>query len=150
MASANPSILNPVVVGESFTATVTIEPDMFEIISSVSGSLLGSPLEPGITVTGGTSTVTISGKHEFTFTDIFKYTEPGESDLSTTPTTVVSRGNVPPSKNLFELSQDQRKSETRTYNIIVNGSSTLTVTQEVLNPLEAMRSFMANYNYKGS
>jgi hypothetical protein len=150
MASVNPSILTPVVSGESFTVTVNVEPDMFEIISSVSGSLSGNPLEPGITVTSGTSSVTISGKHEFTFTDTFKYTEPGESDLTTTPTIVVSRGNVPPSKNLFELSQDQRKSETRTYNIIVNGSSTFTVTQEILNPLEAMRSFMANYDYKGS
>jgi hypothetical protein len=150
MASANPSNLSPVVIGELFTATINVEPDMFETISSVSGSLSGSPLEPGITVTSGSSTVTISGKHQFTFTDIFKYTEPGESDLTTTPTTVVSRGNVPPNKNLFELSQDRRKSQIRTYTIIVNGSSTLTVTQEVLNPLEAMRQFMANYSYKGS
>jgi hypothetical protein len=150
MASVNPSILTPVVIGESFTVTINVEADMFETISSVSGSLSGSPLEPGITITSSTSTVTISGKHEFTFTDTFKYTEPGESDLISTPTTVISRGNVPPNKNLFELSQDQRQSQTRTYNIIVNGSSTLTVTQEVLNPLEAMRSFMANYNYKGS
>ncbi len=147
MATASPSVLNPVSIGENFTATVTIVPDMFETISSVSGSLNGNPIEPGITITGGTSTVTISGKHELTFTDIFNYTEPGETDPVKT---VISRGNMPPDKNLFELSQDQRKSETRTYTLVVNGSSTLTVTQEVLNPLEAIRSFMANYNYKGS
>jgi len=150
MASASPSVLTPVLIGQNFSQTVSIVPDQFESISSVSGSLSGSPAEPGITVTNGTSSVTISGKHEFTFTDTFRYTEPGQSDLTTTPTTVISRGNVPPSKNLFELNQDQRQSQTRTYTLIVNGSSTLTVTQEVLNPLEAMRQFMANYDYKGS
>lgn len=150
MASASPSTLSPVSIGQIFSETITIVPDAFEIINSVSGALSGSPSEPGITVTGGSTTVNISGKHEFTFTDIFRYTEPGQSDLTVTPTTVVSRGNVPPSKNLFELKQDQRQSETRTYTLILNGSSTLTVTQQVLNPLEAMRQFMANYDYKGS
>lgn len=150
MASASPSTLNPVTIGETFTATVTVVPDMLETISSVTGSLSGSPAEPGITITSGTTSVTITGKHEFTFTDRFKYTEPGESDLTTTPTEVVGRGNVPPSKNLFELNQDGRNSEIRTYTLIVNGNTTLSVTQQVLNPLEAMRQFMANYNYRGS
>lgn len=150
MASASPSVLSPVTIGETFTATINIVPDMLESISSVSAVLVGSPSEPGINITGTTSSIIISGRYEFTFTDTFKYTEPGESDLTTTPISVVSRGNMPPDKNLFELAQDQRQSETRTYNLTVNGSSILTVTQQVLNPLEAMRQFMAGYNYKGS
>lgn len=150
MASASPATLTPVTIGETFTATINIVPDMLETISSVSAILSGSPSEPGINITGGSSSVVISGKYEFAFTDTFKYTEPGESDLTTTPISVVSRGNMPPDKNLFELAQDQRQSEIRTYVLTVNGNSTLTVTQQVLNPLEAMRQFMANYNYKGS
>lgn len=150
MASASPATLTPVTIGETFTATINIVPDMLESISSVSAVLVGSPAEPGINIIGTTSSITISGKYEFTFTDTFKYTEPGESDLTTIPISVVSRGNMPPNKNLFELAQDQRQSETRTFRLTVNGSSILTVTQQVLNPLEAMRQFMANYNYKGS
>lgn len=150
MATPSPSTLNPVLIGESFSITINVIPDILETISSVTGALQGSPTEPGITITAGNTFVTISGKHEFTFTDTFKYTEPGFSDLNSTPSTVISRGNMPPSKNLFELSQDQRKSETRTYILTVNNSTTLTVTQEVLNPLEAIRQFMSNYDYKGS
>lgn len=150
MATASPSVLPPVIVGTVFSVTVSIIPGALEIISSVSGSLSGSPTETGITVTAGVSSVTISGKHENTFTDVFKYTEPGESDLTVAPFEVIGRGKIPPSKNLFDLNQDTRKSETRTYNLVINGSSTLSITQEVLNPLEAMRQFMATYDYKGS
>ena len=150
MATASPSVLSPVTVGETFTVTVTVVPGQYETVSSVTGSLSGTPLEPGITVTGGSTSITISGKHQNTFTDIFQYTEPGQSDLTVTPTTVTGRGNVPSDKNLFDLNQDKRKSEIRTYNLVVNGNTTLTVTQEVLNPLESMRQFMANYSYKGS
>jgi hypothetical protein len=146
MASASPSTLPPVILNENFSVTVSIVPDQFETISSVSGVLSGSPIEP-ITVTSGTSSVTISGKHQNTFTDVFSYTEKGETDLTQTPTKVVGLGNVPDKKNLYELKQDLRRSETRTYILTVNGSQTLSVTQEVRNPLEVKRRFMANYNY---
>lgn len=148
MATASPLILTAVNLGEDFSETITIVPDMLEIISSVSTSLSGSPVEPNITIVSNTTSVTISGKHLNTFTDVFTYLEPGQSELTVEPTIVVGIGNMPPDKNLFDLNQDLRKSETRTYNILINGSSTITVTQEVLNPLETIRSFMDNYNYK--
>ena len=149
MATASPSILSPVIIGDMFTATVSVIPEPLETITSVTGSLSGTPLEPGITITGGSNSIIISGKHQYTFTDVFTYTEPEFTDLEVTPSQVTGRGNLPQDKNLFNLNQDKRKSEIRTYNLVINGNATLTVTQEVLNPLEAMRSFMANYNYMG-
>jgi hypothetical protein len=151
MPTASPLSLGSVVIGDNFTATVNIIPDNeFETISSVTGVLSGTPLETSITVTGGSTSVTISGQHLNTFTDVFTYTEPGFSDLETTPSTATGRENMPAEKNLFILNQDSRKSQTRTYILTVNGSISLSVTQEVENPLEAMTSFMANYNYKAS
>ncbi len=146
MASANPSILPPVNLDTNFSVTVSVVPDLLESITSVSGILSGSPSEP-ISVSSGTSSVTISGKHINTFTDILSYTEKGETDLTQSPTKVTGIGNMPDKKNLYDLKQDLRKSQIRTYTLTVNGSQTLTVTQEVLNPLEIKRKFMANYNY---
>lgn len=147
MATASPETLPSVTIGETFTVIVSIIPGPFESISSVSASLAGVPLEPGITVTSGSSSVTISGKHQNTFTDVFTYTEPGQV---APVNNITGRGNMPPNKNLFNLNQDQRKSETRTFNIIVNGGSSIAVTQVVTNPLETMRQFMADYKYKGA
>jgi hypothetical protein len=146
MATTSPSILPPVNLNDNFTVTVSVVPGPLESISSVSGVLSGSPTEP-ITVTSGTSSVTISGKHVNTFVDVLTYTEKGETDLTETPTKVIGIGNIPDKKNLYDLKQDLRKSETRTYVLTVNGSQTLTITQEVRNPLEVKRRFMANYNY---
>lgn len=146
MASASPSNLPPINLDTNFSVTVSIVPGPLETINSVSAVLSGSPSEP-ITVTSSISSVTISGKHVNTFTDVLTYTEKGETDLTQTPTSVIGIGNVPDKKNLYDLKQDLRKSQIRTYTITVNGSQTLTVTQEVLNPLEVKRRFMANYNY---
>lgn len=151
MPTASPSSLGSVVIGDQFTVTVDIIPStQFEVITSVTGVLTGTPLEPNITITSGSTSVTISGRHVNTFTDVFTYTEPGVSDLEATPSTATGRGNMPANKNLFNLNQDIRKSETRTYALTVNGSIPLSVTQEVENPLAAMTSFMANYSYNGS
>jgi hypothetical protein len=159
---ADPEALPPVEIGQNFSVTVTVNPAFgppgddgvslpLEVISSVSGRLAGTPNEPGITirnpVPGVGNSVIISGKHVNTFTDKFKYTGLGQTDLTTPPIEAIGRGEMPPDKNLFNLNQDRRQSETRTYELLVNNSITVPVTQEVLNPLEAMRSFMANYNY---
>lgn len=148
MASASPSTLPAVNINDPFTVTVSIIPDMLETINSVSGVLSGTPTEP-IVVSSGSSSVIISGKHVNTFSDQFTFTDKGETDETQKPTTVIGLGSVPDGKNLFNLLQDSRQSETRTYIITVNGSQTLSVTQQVLNPLEAKRQFMANYNYNG-
>jgi hypothetical protein len=147
MPTASLSVLDSVVIGDQFTATVNIIPTELEIITSVTGVLSGTPLEPNITITGGSTSVTISGQHLNTFTDSFTYLEPGISDL-TTSTTVIGRGNMPTNKNLFRLGQDTRKNQIRTYILTVNGNITLSVTQQVDNPLAAITSFMANYSYK--
>ena len=150
MPIASPSTLDAVTIGDQFIATVNIIPsDEYETISSVTGVLSGTPLEPTITITGGSTSVTISGQHLNTFTDVFTYLEPGVSDLTATAT-ATGRGNMPADKNLFDLNQDTRQSQTRTFTLTVNGSITLSVTQQVQNPLEAMTSFMANYSYKAS
>jgi hypothetical protein len=146
MATLSPSILPPVNLDDNFTVTISVIPGALEMISSVSGILSGSPVEP-ITVTSGTSSVTISGKHVNTFVDVLTYTEKGETDLTQAPTKVTGIGNMPDKKNLYDIKQDLRKSETRTYVLTVNGSQTLAITQEVRNPLEVKRKFMANYNY---
>lgn len=148
MASASPSVLPTVNLNDSFTVTVAITPDMLETISSVTCVLTGSPSEP-ITILSGSSNVTISGKHINTFSDQFTYTDKGETDQTQTPKTVIGLGSVPDEKNLFNLVQDSRQSETRTYIITVNGSQNFNITQQVLNPLEVKRQFMANYNYNG-
>lgn len=153
MPTADPTTLTAVTIGETFSQTITVESTGIEVITSVNASLAGSPLEPQILISIDTNNITISGRHLNTFSDVFTYLEPGQSDLTSVPTVVVGAGNVPPDKNLFNLNQDTRQSATRTYNINVVtdiGSSLLTVTQAVSNPLEAIRSFMDNYNYKAS
>ena len=77
----------------------------------------------------------------------------GSSDKIETPTTVVGVQNVPPTKELFDLSQDTRLFELKTYLITVNyddallvpGTETFTVTQQIINDLEGIRSFMDTY-----
>jgi hypothetical protein len=60
---------------------------------------------------------------------------------------------MPPKKELFDLNQDTRLSELKTYQITVNyddeflapGTETFTVTQKILNDLESIRSFIDTY-----
>jgi hypothetical protein len=161
MPTAEPATLAEIDIGKSFDVTVTIIPASApagddgaaapsEVISSVSGKLVGSPEEPNITITGGSNTVRITGKHINAFTDKFKYVESGKTDLIANVTEIEGRGSMPPDKNLYNLDQDRRKSITRTYELLVNNSITVPVTQDVLNALEPMRLFMANYNFNKS
>lgn len=156
MATVDPTTLPSVPIDTQFSVTVVAVPDVDELsglsetITSVTATLVGSPEESEIVITPGITSVTISGKHLNTFTDVFTYVSRGESDKTETPTVVIGRGNVPPVKNLYDLNQDRRQFETRTFNIVINGSQTIPVTQVVQNPLELMRLFMANYNYNGA
>lgn len=145
MATASPTTLTPVNHNTDFTATVTLTPDPMEMISGVSGVLVGTPIEP-ITVTAVGTTVTINGRHQNLFKDKFTFTPTDTSDKTETPISVEGIGSVPDKQNLFDLKQDQRQSVTRTYQISYSGGS-VTVTQEVLNPLEVILAFMKNYNY---
>ncbi len=153
MATISPTVLTAVDFNQTFSQTVNVNPDMSETITSVTATLVGSPLEPDISISINANVVTISGKYTATFTDEFSYLEPGATGPNLTPTVVTGLVNMPPDKNLFKLDQDSRESETRTYNIVVNsssGSNTIPITQLVLNTLESMRLFMDTYNYKAS
>lgn len=145
MATASPATLPPVNHNTVFTATVNLVPGPMEMISGVTGSLVGTPVEP-IVITAVGTTITITGKHQNLFKDKFTFTPQDTSDKTAPSTTVEGIGSVPDKQNLYDLKQDQRKSETRTYLISYSGGS-VTVTQEVLNPLDVILSFMENYNY---
>jgi hypothetical protein len=109
--------------------------------------------EHGITITSGPILATIVGKYADPFLDTFKYVSKGSSNKIETPTTVVGVQNMPPKKELFDLNQDTRLSELKTYQITVNyddeflvpGTETFTVTQKILNDLESIRSFIDTY-----
>ena len=60
---------------------------------------------------------------------------------------------MPSKKELYDLNQDTRQFETKTYQITVNyddeflvpGTETFIVTQKIMNDLEGIRSFMDTY-----
>jgi len=133
-------------------ATITASGDEMESNIIVSASSTGVS-EPGITITSGPILATIVGKYADPFLDTFKYVSEGSSNKIETPTTVVGVQNMPPKKELFDLNQDTRLSELKTYQITVNyddeflvpGTETFTVTQKILNDLESIRSFIDTY-----
>jgi hypothetical protein len=137
-----------VVRGQSFSATVSASADDTEVINQVTATLQGD-VEPRIVITPGETSVNISGSYIDAFIDLFTYVERGSSNLIETPTRVRGTSNLPPEKDFFDLNQDVRREITRTYTITVtyDGGSTedFTVTHDIVNTLEAIRSFVASY-----
>jgi len=145
-------------LNEDFAQTVGVSVpsqngDTFTI-TSITAELIGEP-EP-ITVTTNTSSITIDGKYLSGFEDIFTYVPPGESNRTTSPDVVVGVENVPDGQSLYNLNQDQKQLILREYDVTVvyrnNTTSAVTtestvLTHVVFNDLEAIRSFMANYDY---
>jgi hypothetical protein len=133
-------------------ATITALGDEMESNIIVSASSTGIS-EPGITVTSGPILATIIGKYVDPFLDTFKYVSKGSSDKIESPTIIVGVQNMPSKKELYDLNQDTRQFETKTYQITVNyddeflvpGTETFTVTQKILNDLESIRSFIDTY-----
>ena len=120
--------------------TDTVPP---ETITSVS-----STTHPGITMTPGTSSCTLVGTYEDSFTDEFKYVEKGSSDLAGSPTTVIGLDNLPSNKLFYNLNQDTTTSVTKSYTVTVTssgGTNTFTVTHVVNNEYESIRSAVASY-----
>jgi hypothetical protein len=132
----------------SVNAIITASADDGEIINFVDCILLGTS-EPSLTITPGNTSVTIVGKFADPFLDVFKYVSKGSSDKIEDATVVVGVVNVPPNKDLFDLSQDTKLFELKTYIITVTYDDTekeeFTVTQKILNDLEGIRSFMDTY-----
>jgi hypothetical protein len=129
----------------TINATVSFESDTVppETISSVS-----STTHTGITMTSGTSSCTLVGTYEDSFTDEFKYVEKGSSDLAGSPTTVIGLDNLPSNKLFYNLNQDATASVTKSYTVTVThsgGTQNFTVTQVVNNELESIRSAVASY-----
>lgn len=157
--------LSPIPRDSNFSEniTVTVIPDidggvLSETIVSVSGELVGDS-DNGLTFISIPSGLTISGKHTTAFNDIYTFTSKGTSNLTEIPTTTVGIDNLPTDANLFNLAQDGNSFVTRTFRITVQyyilspniiNSVEFLITQQVINSLEAVRSFMANYNYNGS
>ena len=132
----------------SINATVTASTDdVLETINLVTAT--SGVSEPGLTITPGNTSVTIIGTYADPFSDFFTFVSKGSSTKLETPTTIVSVANVPADKELFNLNQDLTQIETKTFNITVTYNTSLTqgftVTQDILNELEGIRSFMDNY-----
>jgi len=129
----------------TINATVSFESDTVppETISSVS-----STTHTGITMTSGTSSCTLVGTYEDSFTDEFKYVEKGSSDLAGSPTTVIGLDNLPSNKLFYNLNQDTAAFVTKSYTVTVThsgGTDNFTVTHVVNNEYESIRSAVASY-----
>tara|TARA_A100001515_G_scaffold83628_1_gene66286 strand:+ start:19 stop:582 length:564 start_codon:yes stop_codon:yes gene_type:complete len=115
----------------------------------------GTDLTSTLTITPGTSSVSISGTFNDPFSDSFTYVEKGGTDLEDTPTTVVGVSNMPAGKDFYFLDQDQRWYVLVTFTIQVvetapspyTGSNTATFypTLRVENSWEGIRSFVDTY-----
>lgn len=125
-------------------------------ILSIDVQLLGDS-EP-ITIATTTSNIEFEGTYLSGWEDVFTYVPAGESNRTTTPLQV-NLSNLPPGQDLYNLDQDQNYFIFREYEVTVvyvndetNEETTevITLTHEVFNDLESIRSFMDNYNYGGA
>jgi hypothetical protein len=152
--SFDPIPVPPATRGKNFSVSVSVTAP--GTISSMTVSLIGGS-EP-ITISASGSNISLSGKYLSGWQDVFTYVEAGESDKTDTPKTAIDIPNMPPDKNLYDLDQDKKQSIIRQYSVTVvyddpdtfmQETATATLDHEVFNDLEAMREFMANYNYNG-
>lgn len=161
---------------ESAPATITFSPEELPVairgkdvnesvsvtvpgaISELAVAIIADPPQEEIVVNITGSGFTITGKYMSGWEDVFTYVEAGESDKTDTPKTAIDIPNMPPDKNLYDLNQDKKQSIFVDYKVTVvfENEETMmeetlegTLTHQVDNDLEAMRSFMANYNYNG-
>ena len=107
-----------------------------------------------LTITPGTTSVSISGTFNDPFSDSFTYVDKGGTNLVDTPTTVVGASNVPPNKEFYLLDQDTRYYVVVTFTILVEVTTTIggatstvnkTATLQVNNEWEGIRSFVDTY-----
>lgn len=154
--SFSPEELPVAIRGKDVNETVSIS--VPGTISSLTVELSGDYEQEAIVLEVGESSFTITGKYLAGWEDVFTYVEANESDKTDTPKTAIDIPNMPPDKNLYDLNQDKKQSIFVDYNVTVvyedeetMEEATLegTLTHQVDNDLEAMRSFMDNYNYNG-
>ena len=127
-------------------ATITaVTDDILETITSVTAT---QQQNEQVIITGGTTSVSISGTYIDPFIDSFTYVERESNNLLGSPITIIGTANVPPNKYLYNLSQDTRENSIRTYTVTVTTNLTtqqFVVTHSINNEYEGIRSFMANY-----
>jgi len=142
--------------GQEFDQTVTVSiPDTENesfTVTAITAELLGDD-EP-INITISVPTINFAGTYFSGWDDVFTFVPPGESDKTVEPTST-DLANLPDGQGLFNLDQDQKHFIPRDYSVTVTYTGTLsgentettTLTHEVFNDLEAIRSFIANYDY---
>lgn len=133
----------------SINATITASTDdVMETINFVNASLSGVS-EPGLTITPGNTSVSLVGTYADPFSDVFTFVSKGSSTKLEAPTVVVGTENMPANRELYNLNQDLSQTETKTYSVIVTYNTNLTqgftVTHDILNELEGIRSFIDTY-----
>ena len=130
----------------TINATVTAATDDAdnETINNVT-----STTHTGITMTASTTTCTLVGTYEDSFTDTFKYVEATSSDLLSTPVTVTGLANLPSDKRFYNLGQDTTASVTKSYTVTVTYNTTstqnFTVTHVINNTWDAIYSAVDTY-----
>ena len=128
-------------------ATITASSDdVLETIESVTAVIEEN--EPGVTITGGITSVSIVGTYIDPFEDSFTYVTRGSSNLIEEPKTVIGVANMPPNQDYYSLSQDTREESIRNYRVTVTTDLTtelFLITHAIYNEWEGMRSFVANY-----
>jgi len=135
----------------TINATIIPTGDAGEVINNVTAQLMSTGAS--VIITPGTTSVMIVGKYSDPFKDSFQYVSKGSSNKIETSTTIVGVDNVPKNKELFNLNQDTKPIETFTYQIIVDyddeffvpTKETYTVTHDIYNEWEGIRSFMDTY-----
>lgn len=143
--------------GQEFEQSVSVSIPSTEIetftVTDIAVQLLGDP-DP-IDVTVSVPTINFDGTYFSGWNDVFTYVPPGESNRTVDPTST-NLANLPDGQDLYDLDQDQKHFIPRNYSVTVTytadstgaeSTETETLTHEVFNDLEAIRSFMANYDY---
>lgn len=114
-------------------------------VSSVSCTIEGEA-QSNLTITiTGSDSFTISGTYLDPFLDYYHYVAIDSSDLLETPTIVVNSYNVPNNKLIFNLDQDTSSYRTKIFNIVIDGSETIQMTQKIYNDWIVPATFIDNY-----
>lgn len=130
---------SPVQRNTDFSVTIGVEGDDGETIDSV--SIVGVDQDPGVTVSAGTESITISGNYQAAYpNDQGKYVFKGSSDKIMAPIVVNSTAAIPPNQDLFSWLQDSTPLVTKQYTVTVEftdseseeGVETVTFEHQVL------------------
>ena len=139
----------------SVSATASASSPNQAAVTNVSATVQGS--QPNLTITPGTTSVSISGTLSDPFNDVFTYVEPGQTNLNSTPIQVEGTDNMPSGKVMYDLNQDGSAYVSEFFDITVQWESgpsgnltaqtpaTFTLELKIYNEWEGIRSFISNY-----